>query len=344
MNADHEAGTRGRPTAWWVRLGLGLMATIGLLVALASQIDAERAWALTSQADVTWVAIGFLLYTLLVFVRSVRYRVIAPEIPLSTLVSVHGVHVLLLRVMPFRTGELGFGWLMRRAGAAGFSRSLVGLLMLRILDFAALLVLFAVGLVTFGGGSFAGGRVAVLPWVLLGVLALAAPLYLRWTLRVAVRVMDTALRVTRLERVERVDGLANRVRDAVAWAQTINTATLFRATAWSSLQIAVLYGVFYALMAAMRIDVTFAQTVLGGTGGAIGGLLPLAGVGNFGTLETGWALGFASVGVPTEDAIASAFAFSVITMGYSALTAIAGWITLPRADAPEPVKDTDSRS
>ena len=75
----------------------------------------------------------------------------------------------------------------------------------------------------------------------------------------------------------------------------------------------------------------------------IGGLLPLAGVGNFGTLETGWALGFAAVGVPTEDAVASAFAFSVITVGYAALTAALGWLTLPRAPAEEPATGRDSR-
>lgn len=334
MDVEHEAAPPGgRSTTWWVRLAIGLLATAGLLWALGSQIDARRAWGLTSQADPTWVAIGFGLYALLVFIRSVRYRVIAPEIPLSTLLSVHGVHVLLLRVMPFRTGELGFGWLMRRGGAAGFSRSLVGLLMLRILDFAALLVLFAVGLVTFGGAAFTEGRVAVLPWVMLGLFALAAPLYLRWTLRLAVRAMSGLLALTRLDRVERVAGLAEKIRDAVAWAQTVRTATLFRATAWTSLQFAVNYAIFYALMAAMHIDVTFAQTVLGGTGSAIGGLLPLAGIGNFGTLETGWALGFAAVGVPTEDAIASAFAFSVITVGYAAVTAVVGWLTLPRAEA-----------
>ena len=33
-----------------------------------------------------------------------------------------------LRIMPMRTGELGFAWLMRRSGSAGFAQSLVGLL------------------------------------------------------------------------------------------------------------------------------------------------------------------------------------------------------------------------
>ncbi|MFK7985511.1 MAG: lysylphosphatidylglycerol synthase transmembrane domain-containing protein [Sandaracinaceae bacterium] len=344
MDAEHEPETeptRGRSTAWWIRWGLGLVATALLLWALSSQIDAERAWSLTSEADPAWVAIGFGLYLMLVFVRSVRYRVIAPDVPLATLTSVHGVHALLLRVMPFRSGELGFAWLMRRAGAAGFSQSLVGLLMIRILDFAALLVVFAVGLVTYGQTSFAGGRVALLPWILLGLVALAAPLYLRFCLRIAVRIMDGLLTASRLHRVARIAGLATKIRDAVAWAQTVSTATLFRATAWTTLQFGVNFALIYSALAAMHIDATLGQTILGGTGAAIGGLLPLAGVGNFGTLETGWALGFVAVGIETPDAVASAFTYSVLTVSYAAVTAFVGWLTLPRKKS---VTDKRTRS
>ena len=76
---------------------------------------------------------------------------------------------------------------------------------------------------------------------------------------------------------------------------------------------------------------TFAQTVLGGTGSAIGTLLPLAGVGSFGTLETGWALGFAAVGVPTALAVTSALGFSLITVCYSVVSGLLGWLALAGA-------------
>lgn len=325
-----QDGEPARPRTKWIRRAVGLLGTAGLLGLLSTQLDAARAWDAMRRADLRWVAAGFVFYLGLIAVRSVRYRLIAPEIPLRVLLAVHGVHVLLLRVMPFRTGELGFAWLMRRAGASGVSRSLVGLLMLRILDVAALLVTFAIGLVAFGQASFAEGHVAVWPALLIGAVALAAPLYLRGALRLGMQTMDGGLRVTGLSNIERVAKLATSVRDAVAWAQDVSMRTLVHATAWTAVQITVNYAVCYAALAALHIEVSLAQTVLGSTGSVLGGLLPLAGVGNFGTLETGWALGFASVGVPRADAVASAFAFSVFSFSYAASTAAAGWGLLPR--------------
>ena len=300
---------------------------MGLLGALAANVELSRVGRVFAALDGGWVGLGLALYVLLQCVRALRYRLLAPDAPARVLLGVHFVHALLLRVMPLRTGELGFAWLMRRHGA-GFARSLVGVLLVRVLDLATVLVVFAVGLLLFGGMGTSSSTRPALVLVAAGA-ALLLPLYLQHLVRLGHRALDALLMLARLERIERVARARVALSDAVSWSATLPRALLWQLTGLTFVQWVVNFALFFVLLAAMGIETTFAQTVLGGTGSVLGGLLPLAGVGNFGPLEAGWSLGFASAGLDRDLAIASAFAFSVISFGYALVTAGAGWLVLP---------------
>src|SRR5690606_21421539 len=129
-------------------------------------------------------------------VRAWRFRLMSTEAPFSVLCAITSVHQLLLRVMPMRTGELGFAWLMRKSGSAGFAQSLVGLLLLRILDLSTVLVLYALALAlarTSSGGADA-------PILLVGAAAVVATLLalsLRRILPLGARVLGASLRLVR---------------------------------------------------------------------------------------------------------------------------------------------------
>ena len=60
----------------------------------------------------------------------------------------------------------------------------------------------------------------------------------------------------------------------------------------------------------------------------VSGFLPVSGIGSFGALEAGWALGFVLVGLETPIAVATAFGFSIVTLVYAALFGLVGWIWL----------------
>lgn len=229
-----------------------------------------------------------------------------------------------------RTGELGFAWLMRRSGAVGFTQSLVSVVLLRILDLASVLAVFAVALAPFGGTFRDGAAPSTALAVGVGVVAALAPLYIRHLLVLAHRVFDGALAATRLTRLESVERGQRAVGSAVDSVRRLPARVLWQATALTLVQWAVNFALIWVLLEAMGIEVSLAQSILGGMGSVLGGLLPLAGVGNFGPLEAGWSLGFAAVGVPTDVAVASAFGFSVISFAYSLVIGAIGWLSLPR--------------
>lgn len=309
------------------RLALGALGTVGLLGALAASVEWSRVGAVFARLDARWVGLGFALYVGLQCVRAFRYRLLAPAASVRVLVGVHFVHALLLRVMPLRTGELGFAWLMRRQGA-GFARSLVGVLLVRVLDLATVLVVFAAGLLLFGGmGGSYGSRPGFV--IAFAAAALLLPLYLQHLVRLGHRTLDALLVLVRLDRIGRIGRARAALSDAVSWSGTLSRGLLWQLTGLTFVQWGVNFAIFFVMLRAMRLDASFAQTVLGGTGAVLGGLLPLAGVGNFGPLEAGWSLGFAAAGLDRDLAIASAFAFSVISFGYALLTGAVGAAVLP---------------
>lgn len=329
--SDGEEIAGGAPRGRWLRLALAIAISAAILALLARHVDVDDVGAVLLNADPAGLGAGLGLYALLQSVRAVRYKLLAPAASMRVLLGVHAVHALLLRVMPMRTGELGFAWLMRRSGAGGFSDSLVGVALVRILDLAAVLAVFSVALVLFSGTFRADAEPSIALVVGVGAVAALAPLYVAPLLVLSHRALESALALTGMKRFARVARGSRALAAAVEAARQIRRRVLWQVTGLTIVQWGINFALIWVLLEAMGLHVSPAQAVLGGTGSVFGGLLPLAGVGNFGPLEAGWALGFAAVGVPTEQAVASGFGFSVISFTFSALTAVAGWLALPAA-------------
>ncbi len=325
-----SGGAPPAPRRPWYRLAFGVAVTVGLLAALAGAVDLADVRDVLLGADPRWIAVGLVLYALLQSVRAVRFKLLAPDAPIGILLSVHAVQALLLRVMPMRTGELAFAWLMRRAGARGFAESLVGIVILRILDLASVTTIFAGGLIVWTGTVQGTSRSSVALAIGLGAVCAFVPLYVRHLLVLAHRLVDGSLSALRLTRLPRVQRGQRSLASAVDGARRLSNGVIWKSAGLTFVQWGVNFVLFGVVLDAMHIEVSSGQAVLGGTGSVLGGLLPLAGIGNFGPLEAGWSLGFAAVGVPTDAAITSALGFSVISFLYAVLVGAVGWLTLPR--------------
>ena len=310
-----------------LRALLGVVATVALLGWLLSRVEPAQVVAVLGDLDPIWTSVGLCLYLALQGVRALRFRRLAPEATPRLLLSVHLVQALLLRVMPFRSGELGFAWLMRRHGGGSMSRNLVGVLLIRVLDLTTITMLFAVALITFGRPR------AWLALVALAVAATLVPLALRPLLSLGARIVgrSTAGRA-------RLAAPGRRLAAALEEASTLPGRAIATLHAITLAQWTLNFVLLWVMLAAMRVPASLAQTVLGGTGSVFGALVPIAGVGSFGPLEAGWTLGFAAVGMEETVAVTSAFGFSVVSFAYALVSAALGWGLLPARPAvrPEP--------
>ena len=319
---------RGRALAW--KAALGLVITLALFRFLFEFVDLEDLRALLRNLRWGPWLLGGVLWMGVYAARTARFLLLAPRTPPGTMFWISSVHTLLLRLLPFRTGELSYGILVRRAGTAGLGESLLGLLLLRIMDATTVVVVFCVTLLAWGG-AYLGDRslgVAVAAGAgAVGVfVVLALPRLLR-SVVVGARRAATWLGLSET----RVAALALRRGGGAVDAFTgIDRRTLALLGLVSLVQWMLTFGTFYAILSACSTPVGPAQTILGATASVVTGFLPVGGIGTFGTLEAGWALGFVLVGLDEATAVATGFGVSLSTLGYSVLPGLLGWWALGR--------------
>jgi uncharacterized protein (TIRG00374 family) len=309
---------------------VGVLITGALIYFLGSFIDRDDIAQVTSRASWPLLTAGLGLYLLLYVIRAWRFIVIAPKTPFGVMLCIAALHNFLLRVMPLRTGDISYAFLVRRAGTAGFGDSLLGLLLLRMLDVTAVISLFgatlALNAAIYQADAHQGVLIAALATVVGGALVLAFPKLLRWGTAMTRRV----LQLLRLNDQRRIRHVMEQLESAVEGQEQLRARSLAAAAVLTLINWLLNYAIVWLLMRAIAVDVSLAQAVLGSTAATVSAMLPLAGIGSFGTLEAGWTLGFVLVGLPRADAIVSGFAFSLVTFGYAILLAAVAWLALDR--------------
>lgn len=309
---------------------IGGAITVGLVLFLLRYVQLDKLGQMLANPDWYYMAQGFALWLLLYLVRTVRFVLLAPRTPYLTMLCIASVHNFLLRLLPMRTGDLSYAFLLRRAGTAGLGQGLLGLLLLRLLDATTVVVLFGVALVMHQG-SYQWDR-----WLGVGVAGGAAVLFIAVVLNLG-RMLNLGLAMASW--LARTTGLAARPRVEATLARIADAVASFAETSpWVILQVSgvtvvvwlLTFGAFFSIMRAFSMPVGFSQTVLGATAGVVVGFLPVGGLGSFGTLEAGWTAGFTAVGLQLEDAALSGFGVSLTTFAYASLMGLLGWIGLSR--------------
>jgi uncharacterized membrane protein YbhN (UPF0104 family) len=309
-----------------IKIAIGLLITGSLFYFLLRYLDPREVAALFAGARGSLLAAGLGFWVVIYVGRACRFVLLAPRTPFATMLAITAVHAFLLRLLPLRTGELAYAFLVRRAGSAGLGESLIALLLVRILDSTCVVILFAVAL-AFHQGTYLGDRqlgiAAASVAALLGAALVAA---LPTLLRAGLALSRGAARLLRL--TARLGRLLDKGGEAVAAFARVRRGTVLAVAGLSMLLWLLTFGAFFAIMRAFLMPVDVAQTVLGSTAAVVTGFLPIGGIGSFGTLEAGWALGFALVGLDRTRAIASGFGVSITTFGYGAVLGLLGWIGL----------------
>ncbi|MBM4372469.1 MAG: flippase-like domain-containing protein [Deltaproteobacteria bacterium] len=318
---------RGRALAW--KAALGLLVTGAFFRVLFEYVDlADVGGLFASLRWGPWIA-GAGLWMGVYAVRTARFRRLAPRTRPATMFWITAVHTLLLRLLPFRTGELSYGLLVRRAGTAGLGESLLGLLLLRIMDATAVMLVFIATLLAFGGAYLGDRGFGLVAAAAAGVAGAAGILLLPRLLRGLSAVLRRGAGALG-SRAAAARSLLVRGEAVVASLEAVGPRTLVVLGALSVLQWLLTFAAFYAILAAFSVPVGPARTVLGATAAVVSGVLPIGGIGSFGTLEAGWALGFVLVGLDEGTAVATGFGVSLSTLAWSILPGVAGWILLGR--------------
>jgi uncharacterized membrane protein YbhN (UPF0104 family) len=321
-----------------LRLVVAVTVTGGLAALVVLAVPLQRTAAALRSVEPFWIAPMLAAYALTFVARAARFRALGVPLSLPALIGVSSIHQFMNRILPLRTGELAFPVLVRRLCGTSLVEGITLVALCHMLDLASIALSFLVALLAVPQARAAFGPVgtaliaASLPMLLVGYVllpSLGARLARRLATHVETRRPPWSARLARA--AETLDGVRHVKRGA-----------FLGAAVWTMLQWLATFGVFWAAVAAVGLPLGPAEVIVGSTASVLAAVLPIGGIGSFGTLEGGWAAGFVLLGVAGGPAVASGLVMSGATFVLSGIMAAIAWGALgrrrgPSADPAEPL-------
>lgn len=303
---------------------LSVLVAAVLMAILLKEVDPELIKKTFLGLPLSALAAFVAIHLAAAFLRAWRYKLLLrplscpwPGILLTTFVRNSFDDLL-----PARVGSLSYIYILNQRLGFPFEAATASFVVAFVLDFVTLgpFLLLAVA---------AAGAVAVpVPGALLAALALGFFLLsalVLWKLAALTRILkkglESVFRLTRaagkswtrtvLEKIDLVAASLSSVRSAKLMAVVLVQSFLIRLAKYVSVYI-LLLG-FLKSHGYRPADVGLWKTVLGLTGAEFTALLPVKGLGGFGTWETAWTATFRILGFPGDLAVVSGLGVHVTT-------------------------------
>jgi len=231
-------------------------------------------------------------------------------------------------LLPARTGELSYVYLLKKVNNRTTGEGVATLVIARIFDFIALAILFFITILLLKDipkiVMDALWIIAVFTIFLSGIL-----LMLLWRGRIFVETVQKISEKIHIENERIISYLLQKGFESVNSFERIQIKKdslfliILSLATW-----ALNFLMVYLLLVGMDFQFPFFLVILGGTFILLTTILPIQGIGGFGTTETIWTLVFVSLGMPLDDAITSGFCYHFILIIYFLILGLYGWVKL----------------
>jgi uncharacterized protein (TIRG00374 family) len=273
--------------------------TIILVAILLSQVEIGDVVSTLADIDPIYVIIGFILYTCSYFFRALRHNMVN-------------------NILPARTGELSYIYLLKKLHNKKTGEGIATLFVARVFDFISISLLFLVSAFMM---HELPKMIIKSVWVIalfLGLIAIFL-IALLFFGKPFLNLVKTFFERFKWNKKHFADYLLRKGEETVESFEKIKMSgkIMIIALILNSFGIWLfLYSLNYILVRAMGINLSYFEVVFASTFAVFTTILPIQGIGGFGTLESGWTVGFIAVGVTKEVAISSGFGFHIILWLY----------------------------
>jgi len=299
---------------------LSVLITCALVFMLLSHIDFDKAVVMFKSFPLFTIIWLFFVYGLYLQFTALRFNVLlgSKTVGLKRLFIITAMHNMYNRVLPFRTGEVSYILLLRAEGVVTGTEAAASLLVARIFDYLTISFLFVLT-VFFMRFS---GTLQLIAWVMAFFMAVAFGALAAMTFG-GHKFFDWFHRLT-----QNFEGRAGAIlqkaeekgREGVESLQSIGSKSTYGRTFLFSLLIwLAMFYIHYAIISGLgESPITYWGTIIGSTFAVLTNILPIHGVAGFGTIETGWTVGYMLLGIPKQVAIGSGFLMHLFVL-FSAL-------------------------
>ncbi len=313
-----------------LKIVLSLIVSIILVFLLMSQITLSDIIKILTEIPFEYLLAAFFVYITFNLFRALRFQLLVTKISFWDMLLINFINGFLLNVMPSRTGDLSYLYLLKKKDVP-LRESLSTLLVARIFDIIALAALFLISVLMLGENVpsvIADISVFVLLLLIL-LISLVVVLYYGVKSAWVKELCKKFLEATKLRKFKILDFIANKFSELADGFAKINIGKkIFELTVYSLCIWVFGYINYFVLMEGIGIHLSIWTVFIGAAFVALSSLLPVQGLAGFGVVEGAWAIAFFTLGVPKELAIASGFVFHIIRLIFATILGVISFVIL----------------
>jgi conserved hypothetical protein len=313
---------------------IAILITIILVALLFTQVSLKVVLTTLLQSNPVYLLAGFILYLSSYLFRSWRFHILLNnEVGIKDLFHIECVHNMMNNLLPARTGELSYIYLLKKNNCRTTGDGLATLVVARIFDFIIISALFLSALFLYhdiSSGLMKYLWLVFLFFVIMLVLILALIFSGNWTQSVIknfcikIHIGDTSVGQLLLQKSEETIQCVSRIfGNKMSFIPVFMRCLILTAFIWASL-----YLMIFVLMYAMGFTLSFPLVLLGSTFAIFSTVLPIQGIGGFGTTESAWVIGFVILGVSGDIAINSGFGYHILVLIFTVILGGFGFFIL----------------
>ena len=314
---------------------ISIIAAVIIVWFLLSKIDPRDIPHAIGNVSLQGLLLAFLLYAASVFFKAVRFKVILRTgITLRQLFPIVSLYMFFANILPMRTGELSYVYLLKRQARTPGTKSFASLVVGGISDAAVILLAMSIvgwylrSALTEGISRFFSAAGQVVKGNLLPLAAVTALL-----LVVIIGLLMLRRHWMQGDRISRIRHLASSVKVKVleVGSELANVSfdmRLLGIIACSVLIISLRFSTLWYLVRSMGIAINIWKLSFALLFGVLFSLVPVHGPAGFGTVEAPWVMSLVLLNVPEKDAITSGFGLHIVIIMYCIVLGLCGAIAL----------------
>lgn len=291
--------------------------TAVLLALLFFHVEFSDLAATLKNIEPGYVLLGLTAYSSSYLFRALRFHVLLnKEVGVVDLFAVVCIHNMANGIMPARSGELSYIYLLKKVHNKSAGDSTATLMLARIMDLISISILFFASVML----------VKELPNLisdLLSAIAFSAVLVILFFIvlvqggRTFVESMERLAVRLDLVKIKLICCSINGMKEAESRIDAVKIKTTLILSFQLSLLIWIsLYLMYYILMRGLGLELSITLIILGTTFAIFTNIVPVPSIGSFGVYEGLWTISFVALGFPKETAIATGLAIHIISIVY----------------------------
>jgi hypothetical protein len=278
-----------------------------------------------SAIDPVYIILGFIVYLCSFIIQALRFQVLLRnEVKLPDLFNIVCVHTFINNLLPARTGEVSYIYLVKKICHRSTGEGITSLITARIFDFLILSLFFliSISLLKDVPAQINDFLLVIQVLLILAIITLVLVLYFDERFLHFIYQFITKFK---LNRYKIMQNLIKIVDETIQSYKVIKTQhilwKIFTLTIGTWLIMYLLYGI---ILYSFNIRIPFPAIILIVSVSAVLPLLPIYAIGGFGTTEVTITAFLIAFGVSSETAIVVSFGAHIIGFIYSSLAGIFG--------------------